>query len=338
MRKMASIQRIAEVKSIEGADLICAYRINGWWVVDKVGAYSVDDLVVFCEVDSWIPTELAAFLSKGKEPREYLGIKGEKLRTVRLKKQLSQGLLLPISVLSNVESELMEDLDVSIPLNIQKYEPPLPAQLAGQVKGNFPALIPKTDAVRIQNVRDWSKLVETHRFEVTEKLHGSSCTFYLDTEGEFHVCSRNLDLKFDENNAYWKAAIKYNVEQKMKDNNLHGIAIQGEIIGLGLNGNQYNIPDIDFFVFNVYNIANNGFYLTAPMRTVVCEEFLGLKQVPKLGVFLTKDVQSMLVHAEGKSVLNGSEREGIVLKSQQDTSLIIKVVSNKWLLGGGEEQ
>lgn len=96
MRKMASIQHIAEVASIEGADAICAYRVNGWWVVDRVGAYQQGDLAIFCEVDAWIPHELAPFLSKGKEPREYNGVKGERLRTVKLRKQISQGLLLKI--------------------------------------------------------------------------------------------------------------------------------------------------------------------------------------------------------------------------------------------------
>ena len=97
MRKLASVQRVLEKKPIVGADLIEAYRVNGWWVVDKKDAYKVGDLVVYCEVDSWIPHTLAPFLTKpGHSPREYLGVKGERLRTVKLKGQLSQGLLLPL--------------------------------------------------------------------------------------------------------------------------------------------------------------------------------------------------------------------------------------------------
>ena len=97
MRKLASVQRVLEKKQIAGACLIEAYRVNGWWVVDKKDAYEVGDLVVYCEVDSWIPHTLAPFLTKpGHSPREYLGVKGERLRTVKLKGQISQGLLLPL--------------------------------------------------------------------------------------------------------------------------------------------------------------------------------------------------------------------------------------------------
>lgn len=99
MRKLATIQRIAEVKTIENADKIVAYRIGGWEVVDSKDKYQVGDLVVYCEPDSWVPHELAPFLSKGKEPQKFEGIKGERLRIQKFKKQLSQGLILPLSVL-----------------------------------------------------------------------------------------------------------------------------------------------------------------------------------------------------------------------------------------------
>lgn len=100
-RKLATIRRIAEVKEIVGADAIEAVRVDGWWVVVKKGEYQVGQLAVYLEVDSWVPTDIAPFLTKaGHEPKEYEGIKGERLRTVKLRGQLSQGLLLPISVIS----------------------------------------------------------------------------------------------------------------------------------------------------------------------------------------------------------------------------------------------
>jgi RNA ligase (TIGR02306 family) len=167
MRKLASIKRIQEIKLIEGADLICAYRVDGWWIVDQKEKYSVGDLVVYCEIDSFLPHTLVPFLSRGKEPREFEGVKGERLRTIRLKGQISQGLLLPVSILNIVADECRsfvppdywenaagirvaheEDADVTELLGILKYERPLPAQLAGQAKGNFPSFIPKTDEER----------------------------------------------------------------------------------------------------------------------------------------------------------------------------------------------
>jgi len=335
---MASIRKIAEIKAIPDADKICAYRVDGWWVVDSVGKYEVGELVVYAEPDSWVPNELAPFLtSAGKEPREYNGVKGERLRTVKLRGQISQGLLLPLEpTCKNIESLLFEDLDVSVPLNVQKWERPIPAQLAGQVRGNFPALVPKTDQERIQNLsKQFDKFMED-TWSVTEKLDGSSCTFYLDDEDQFHVCSRNLDLKEDENNSFWKTARKYDIEGIMRRNNMQGMAIQGEMIGEGIQGNQYKVV-LDFYVYDMYN-TRTGEYILPSQLKAACER-LGLNHVPILaeGVTLVgSSIQTILSEAEGKSRLNGSEREGIVFKSESVHDRSFKAISNKWLLKTGE--
>lgn len=336
MRKLATVRKIAEIKAIPEADLIVAYRVDGWWVVDKKLAHAVGDLVVYVEPDAWVPHELAPFLSKGKEPHEYNGVKGERLKTARLRGVVSQGLLLPMNVL-NVEQEgvVFESLadygcDVSEILNIVLWEPKLPAQLAGDARGLFPSVVPKTEAERIQNLAStWGEL-RKHKFEVTEKLHGSSCTFYLDLEKDFHVCSRNLDIKPSETNAYWKAALKYNVQQNMIKHGLAGLALQGEIVGEGLNGNQYKLG-LEFFLFSIYDVQQ-GKYLDAYAREEICA-MLGLQHVPVVQLDVSElSVEQALVAAEGKSKVNGSEREGLVLKSQEDTSVIVKIISNRWLL------
>ena len=340
MRKLATIQRIAEVKTIENADKIVAYRIGGWEVVDSKDKYQVGDIVVYCEPDSWVPHELAPFLSKGKEPREFEGIKGERLRTAKLRGQLSQGLLLPTSVLNFTKNEFDDSEignDVSERLGVMKYEAPVPACLAGDARGMFPSAVPKTDQERAQNLSDKLNELSTHTYEVTEKLNGSSCTLWLDTDNDFHVCSRNLDLKETESNSYWKAARKYGIEQKMKDLGLTGLAIQGELIGEGINGNQYK-TSLDYYVFDMYDTVFQR-YLTSSERLVCCEK-LGLKHVPVLcnsfSIGMDGTVANLLAYAEGKSELNGSEREGIVMKSLQDPSVSFKVVSNKWLIKTGE--
>jgi len=331
-RKMATVERIAEVRAIPEADKIQAYRIKDWWVVDQVGKYQVNDLVVYCEVDGWIPTTLAPFLSKGKEPKVFEGIQGERLRTVRLKKQVSQGLLLPLDpTCSMIESEIFEGLDVSVPLGIIKWEAPIPACLAGQVRGNLPEGIIKTDQTRIQNMGKDLPKYYGKTFEKTEKLHGSSCTMYLDNNDEFRVCSRNLDLKFDENNAFWKAAIKYDVEAKMKRAEMKGIAIQGELIGEGINGNQYKVG-LEFYVFDMYDV-NSKIYAPSYNRQQIAKA-LGLNHVPVLGTYVLTEydtVQDILEEAEGTSQLNQSSREGIVWKCIEDPSVSWKAVSNRWL-------
>ena len=146
-RKLASIRKIRGIGPIEGADAIELATIDGWQVVVKKNEFKVGDLVVYFEIDSWVPTEIAPFLSKGKEPRVYEGVKGERLRTVTLRGALSQGLVIPItdelrteigfSELHNEGREPQEGDDVTQILGIKKWEPDIPACLAGQVKGYF---------------------------------------------------------------------------------------------------------------------------------------------------------------------------------------------------------
>lgn len=333
-RKLATVRRISALTSIENADRIELATVDGWKVIVNKGLYQVNDLVCYVEIDSWVPHILAPFLTEvNKQPKVYNSTEGQRLRTKKIRGVISQGLILPLSVLNHVESELMEGLDVTVPLKIQLWEPPISPQLAGQVRGSFPSLIPKTSAERIQNVRNLDELMD-HTWEQTEKIHGSSCTFYLDDNDEFHVCSRNLDLKFDENNAYWKMAIQYDIEAKMKANDLYGFAIQGELIGEGVNGNQYGVKELDFLVFNIYDVSR-GDYLNAEERNGMITR-LNLKHVPVLSYRFEfsqeNTVQSLLEQADGQSLLNGSQREGFVLKSQQDPSIILKVISNAWLL------
>lgn len=331
-RKLATIRKIAAIEPIEGADAIEVAVVDGWKVVVKKGEFQINTLVVYFEIDSWIPTELAPFLSKGREPREFEGVKGERLRTVKLRGQLSQGLLLPLEpTCANIESQLFEGLDVSLPLNILKWERPMNAQLAGMARGNFPALVPKTDQERIQNLTRSFAEYQLDTWSITEKLDGSSCTFYLDAEGEFHVCSRNLDLKEDEANSFWKVARKFQIEDIMRRNFMLGMAIQGEMIGEGIQGNQYK-TQLDFYVYDMYNTATGQYILPVQLKAA-CER-LGLKHVPILAEatdIKEQTIQSILDFAEGKSLLNGSEREGVVFKSNTIHDRSFKSVSNKWL-------
>ena len=336
-RKMASIRAIDNIKPIEGADAIECAMIGGWSVVVKKGEFEVGQLAVYCEIDSWIPTELAPFLSKGKEPREFEGIKGERLRTVKLRGQLSQGLLLPLEpTCANIASELFEGLDVSFPLNIIKWERPMNAQLAGMARGNFPSLIPKTDQERVQNLtKEINNAIESRlRFEVTEKLEGSSMTVYM-IHGEFGVCSRNLDLKETEGNSFWSTARRDDIEAKMRAVDEHwDFAIQGELIGPGIQGNIYKLSKPEFRVFDVYNIQTGG-YLDPEARRALIDR-MGLLHVPVLTTFMMAiPVADLLTLADGKSVMGditGPWREGLVFK-EANGGMSFKAISNKYLLG-----
>jgi RNA ligase (TIGR02306 family) len=336
MRKLATIRTIDELRPIEGADAIEAAVVGGWTCVVKKGEYKVGDRAVYCEIDSWIPTDLAPFLSKGKEPREFEGVKGERLRTVKLRGQLSQGLLLNLDSAIPQTNSFVEGDDVSELLGIIKWEKPMNAQLAGMAKGNFPTLIPKTDQERAQNLKKEiaAAAADGLHFEVTEKLEGSSMTVYL-IDGVFGVCSRNLDLKETEGNAFWATARRDGIEEKMRAVDEHwNWAIQGELIGPGIQGNIYKLDQPQFRVFDVYNIQMGGYLDPDARRALIAR--MELQHVPVL--LIDKDlgvgsVEEILLWAEGTSMPNDKqEREGIVFK-EANGGMSFKAISNKYLLG-----
>lgn len=342
MRKMATIRRISELRPIEGADAIECAIVDGWVVVVKRGEFAVGDLAVYLEIDSWVPTEIAPFLSKGNEPREYNGIKGERLRTVSLRKTTSQGLLLPIETVFPGKDRAFwyseEGNDVSEALGIQKYEAPIPAQLAGEVRGNFPSFIPKTDQERIQNLtRELQGWIQKGiSFEVTEKLDGSSMTVYVNGD-DAGVCSRNLDLKGDNPNTFWNVARQESLIEKIRSTD-RNLAFQGELIGPNIQGNRYNVATHQFHLFDIYDIDAKR-YLTPTERHDVVRA-TGVRHVPVIAPSVILDapttVASLLQFAEAKSILNrNAEREGVVYKSNSDDTSW-KAISNKFLLKGGE--
>lgn len=341
-RKLATIRRIDEIRPIEGADAIEAAVVGGWTVVVKRGEYAAGHLAVYLEIDSFVPTALAPFLTKpGHEPKEFNGIKGERLRTVKLRGQISQGLLLPLSVVFELPPTTGVDIintDVTEALGIQKWEAPVPAQLAGTVRGNFPGFISKTDQERIQNLtaelREWQDNSQ-FTWEVTEKLDGSSMTVYVRDE-DAGVCSRNLDLKQDAANTFWRVALAEDLIGKIRSTG-RNLALQGELIGEGIQGNRYKIVGQTFRLFDIFDI-DRGDYLKPQERREIAAA-LDIKHVPVIAteLVIAEYVQGLLTMAEGKSVLNSAaEREGLVFKCNTFGGPSFKAISNKFLLKGGE--
>ena len=335
-RKLASIQRIAEIKDIPDADLIQAYRVNGWWIVSKKGEFVVNELVTYLEIDSFVPTELAPFLSKGKEPKEYMGVQGERLRTVKLKRQVSQGLILPLSeyILDNVE--LIEGHDVTEILGVIKWEAPeefIPAN----AKGNFPSFIPKTDQQRVQNLSlEFSQwLTDGSVWQKTEKLDGSSMTVFVNADNS-GVCSRNLELLEDENNTYWKMTKKYKLIETLRSTE-RNLAFQGEIYGMGINGNLYGLDDQRFALYAIYDIDAQCYL--PPDQAYRTALVLGVPHVPHLGNMRLGEfygtMQELIDDADGASCVNTKAiREGYVYKNLQ-TGDSFKVIGAGFLIKKG---
>ena len=303
MRQLASIQKILKLEPIEGADAIVCATVLGWQLVVKKDEFKVGELCVYVEIDSILPD---------KPEFEFMKPRGMRVRTIRLRGQVSQGICFPISLLPAFTT-IEENEDVTDVLEIIKYEAPIPPNLAGIMKGNFPSFIPKTDETRVQVLQKLLDKLKNTACYVTEKLDGSSVTYYI-KDGQFGVCSRNLELEISEENTLWKIAYALDIENKLRALNKN-IAVQGEVIGEGIQKNIYKIKGQQVFFFSVFDIEACRYVdYDAFVETM---ETLGFNTVPMLetNYLLTSDINALVNKSIGKSVLHkDAYREGIVIR------------------------
>jgi RNA ligase (TIGR02306 family) len=309
MRKLASIQRIKDLEPIEGADAIEKATVLGWQLVVKKGEFQVGDLCIYVEIDSILPE---------KPAYEFLRNKNFRIKTIRLRGQISQGICFPLDFLPT-DFEIIEDKDCTEILEIIKYEPAIPAHLAGLMKGGFPSFIPKTDETRVQVLQDLLDKYAGTKCYVTEKLDGSSATFYW-KDGEFGACSRNLELVKDEQNTFWKVAETLQLEEKLKSLN-GNFALQGELVGEGIQGNKLKIKGQTVIFFNLFDIDNHQFLSFEALKETL--KSLDLAFVPVLSedYMLESDISKIVEMAKIKSTHNPlAWAEGIVIRPIEETS------------------
>ena len=167
MRKLASIQTVNALEPILNADAIERMRILGWWVVVKKGEFRPGDKVVYCEIDSLLPERpefeflrASSFkLAQTDASGATVLPAGFHIKTVKLRRQVSQGICFPLSILPE-GATLDEGADVTEQLGVRKWEPPVPVGMGGRVKGGFPGFLPKTDETRVQVLEP---VLERHR-------------------------------------------------------------------------------------------------------------------------------------------------------------------------------
>lgn len=273
MRKLATIRKINDITPIPDADKIECAHVDGWeCVVSKADDFHVGDLVVYIEIDSIVPD---------KPEFEFLRNRKFRVKTIKLRGQVSQGLVLSTKILPPGSYKLGDD--VTDILGIEKYDPEAEAEekatASTQKKPDsklvkwlmrfewfrewrkrrwkntstaFPSWIHKTDEERIQNLPDlFEELKKSHTvLSVTEKVDGCSATYFLrkthnkfGKKYDFGVCSRNKRIPTDNGSHYWAVAKRYYIENVLK--NIIGdeewVVLQGEITGAGIQGNKYPI-------------------------------------------------------------------------------------------------
>lgn len=324
-RKMASIQRIWDVQKHPNADALDLVRVMGWRCVAKLGEFKKYDLCVYIEIDAVCPKD---------DPRfAMLATSNWKVKTRKLRGEVSQGIALPLSIFGWTDADVTLEEDVSEKLGVKLFEN-YETFNATEAKGGFPGFIRKTDQERIQNLS--LKTFENYgelEWEKTEKLEGSSGTFFV-RDGEYFACSRNLVMRLIEGSRWLHFTEKYDLENKLKAYGKN-IALQGECIGPGIQGNIYKLKELEFRIFDVFDIDEQR-YVNPPERWKILED-LGLMHIhvpilDKAAKFNDKTKDDLLLEADGQSVLGNSLREGIVWKCVTNGDYHFKTVSNKYLL------
>ena len=406
-RKLVTIRKVLEVNPIPNADAIEVATVDGWQVVIKKGEFNPTNYCVFFEIDSFLPADnpLFGFLMRNGTKKDEAGVERIRLRSVKLRGQISQGLALPIDIInmdtinSLAEAMKIKESDgverffkvfrtleetrdgIENFLNVTKYERPDERNGgtgAGKAKvaGNFPIVVPKTDEDRIQNV--FGKFKQTMQgvpFRKSLKLDGSSQTIAYFNNPDFFVekvddevtewdeetqelkvvevkpypfqwetsqvvvCSRNLALKFDESTAFWKAALKDDIPARLKqycEDHDRQLALQGECMGPGIQGNREELTEHEFFCFRIWDVDNQNFLDDADFLEVTST--LGINIVPQgeivnfFDVYDTiKDALDSADHASIKHPIS----EGDVYKSTvkvNGQTIHFKVINNKFLL------
>jgi RNA ligase (TIGR02306 family) len=356
MRKLATIRKIDNLEPIEGADLIQLAKIDGWQCVVKKSDFKVGDLCVYFEIDSHLPVRPEFEILRGNSFKRMGDCEGFRIKTIKLRGQLSQGLALPVSLFFNdfVDSrdddgqELSEFFfvgnDLTEFLDVQKYEPVVPAELSGQVRGNFPVFIKKTVQERCQNLyKDIFVTNKDTSYEVSMKLDGTSFSGYHNA-GDTGVCGRNWDLDINEKNE-GNSLVRMFVDSKLQAALIavnRNIAVQGELMGPGIQCNRESLKVFKLFVFDIFDIDTGVQYGPLARKAILDELYAAglnsnmVQHVPifendvtlqELGINCVGD---LLANAEGPSLIH-PVREGKVYKSL-DGQFTFKAISNKFLL------
>jgi RNA ligase (TIGR02306 family) len=307
--KLASIETITDLIDHRNADRLSIAKVLGWQSIVKKNEFNKGDKIVFVVIDTILPNApWSEFLMDKNNPEKPI-----RLRTVKLRGEYSQGLVLPLSVLPENVQGWHEGADVGGALGIKKYEKEIPAQLSGIALGAFPTYIcAQTDEDNgLSNPELVNEVLSNKWITVTQKLDGSSCTIIIEDAKIKSVCSRRLELKETEDNSFWKVARKLDLSICGRGR----YVIQGELMGPGIQGNQLKLIEPELYVFQIR--FNDSFYSYIDM-VFECRNTFGCKYVPHVENFNTEDEEitneKLQNIADAQVLPSGEPAEGIVVR------------------------
>ena len=181
MRKLVSIVTIATADPIPETDRLDVVTIAGkaWRIVTGRNEFRPGDRAVYFEIGSALPAAAERFaflhdrcLRSWSDKHGNVLKKAVRIRTVKLRGVISQGLVMPIGIFPEL-ADLQSGDDATELLKVEHFDEISEEMCAaldtrcpqgfGRREGNFPAFSPKTDEERIQNLADWPEQLKAWR-------------------------------------------------------------------------------------------------------------------------------------------------------------------------------
>lgn len=321
----------ADVVKHPDADKLCLAKIRGkgWQCVINHQDWGVvpGDVIkaVYFPIDSILPESMVETHSLGNYTH-----KG-RIRTVRLRGEISQGLLLPIG-------RDIPDYEVGTvvteELGIQKYEQPIPVELDGEVEELPEGWQRYTE---IENIKNFPNVFsDNEEVVVLEKLHGANLSVYK-KDGKLYVAGRNYCWKESESNSYWRAIQPYKdtLLQILED----GWQLYGELLGVqdlkyGCEKGNVGVRFFDLTKLGIYQDYEE-------FRSF--SETNSLPTVPELGT-ITYNYEELQKFSTGDTLVTGSHiREGVVIRPLTENfnsnvgRKILKFISDDYLVRDGKK-
>ncbi|WP_367040310.1 RNA ligase (ATP) [Streptomyces sp. Je 1-332] len=323
---MSTLRVTAEVLTVHehpNADALELAQVGLYRAVVAKGAYRTGDVALYIPEQSVLPAELIEEL--GLTGR-LAGGKSDRVKAVRLRGELSQGIVCRPRALADVDlaRAAADGTDFAERLGVAKWVPPIPPTMNGDVE-SAPDLLPWVDIENIQRYPD--VFAPGEAVVVTEKLHGSACllTYVAEEGGRVHVSSKgfgskSLALKEDPRNLYWRAvhghgvaAVAASLAQRL---GARRVGIFGEVFGAGVQDLTYGADGrretLGYAVFDVSAEIDGEVRWLDPAALLEGE----LPLVPRLyeGPY---DAERVLEVATGRETVSGRAlhlREGVVIR------------------------
>lgn len=342
-RKLASIQEIEKIEPVEKADKLEVATVLGWKVVVKKREFKPKEKVIFFEIDSFLPIrEEFEFLRDSSYKSDPLNGEGFRLRTVKLRGQISQGLIIPAGEYKNlpIGTDLTEELGVKVYQDIEYG-----SSSTGKIIREFHPLISKTDEIRVQSEPKRLEALKRKPYYISEKVDGQSITISYTKDEGVRLFTRNVEINKEDNGLIWKYFTNLGLPQAMEINN-KDIYLQGELYGPGIQNNPLKKSKLDWLYFNLgiidtenktsnrvpYNEWNNFFRENKDLEQFKNKHVKILEE----GDSFNYTLEDLKEKTKG-NYDNAGQREGIVIRPKEDITfedepLSMKIIDEKYLL------